>query len=168
MCVTDRELFSIPVFCIGPRAVLDLPDEVDFGEVPVKKLCKRVLGIRNIGDGVALVMHFDHLDSPTGEKLKIELRGKGIEALVKLKDDSVKMNDTFIGLQAKSSIFIQNQSSDFISYKWSPFKNADEESFVNETLIETFANTGNFESRMKEKLITWIRKFSEQQIVSSF
>ncbi|CAH8852925.1 unnamed protein product [Trichobilharzia szidati] len=55
MCVTDRELFSIPVFCIGPRAVLDLPDEVDFGEVPVKKLSKRVLGIRNIGDGVALV-----------------------------------------------------------------------------------------------------------------
>ncbi|CAH8852927.1 unnamed protein product [Trichobilharzia szidati] len=109
-------------------------------------------------------MHYDHLDSPTGEKLKIELRGKGIEALVKLKDDSVKMNETFIGLQAKSSIFIQNQSSDFISYKWSPFENADEESFVNETLIETFANTGNFEPRMKEKLITWIRKFSEQQI----
>ncbi|VDO63588.1 unnamed protein product [Schistosoma margrebowiei] len=36
MCVTDRELFSVPVFCIGPRAVLELPDDICFDEVPLK------------------------------------------------------------------------------------------------------------------------------------
>ncbi|KAH8872458.1 Hydrocephalus-inducing protein like [Schistosoma japonicum] len=55
MCVTDRELFSVPIFCIGPRAILDLPDDIYFNEVPVKVMNKKVLGVRNIGNFLATV-----------------------------------------------------------------------------------------------------------------
>ncbi|CAH8595198.1 unnamed protein product [Heterobilharzia americana] len=201
MCVTDRELFSIPVFCIGPRAILDLPDEICFGEVPVKVTNKKVLGIRNTGDGIAMIKldtakpffvdpvvlkvapgaleeitisfipeSTDNLCRKmfivynTGEKLQIDLHGKGVEAPVNLKDKDINLNGTFIGLHTQASVFIENNSSDFVSYKWSPFRNPGEESSVNEILIGTFSDKQDFESELKQKLITWIRNFSEQQI----
>lgn len=36
ICITEREKFLVPVRAIGARAILDFPDEVNFGTCPVK------------------------------------------------------------------------------------------------------------------------------------
>lgn len=36
ICITEREKFLVPVKAIGARAILDFPDEVNFGTCPVK------------------------------------------------------------------------------------------------------------------------------------
>lgn len=48
--VTERERFLIPVRAIGPRAVLDFPDELGFTNCPVNYPSKRVILVRNIGN----------------------------------------------------------------------------------------------------------------------
>ena len=50
---TEREKFIIPIKCIGSRAILDFPDEINFAlnnSCPVKYLNSKVLLIRNIGN----------------------------------------------------------------------------------------------------------------------
>lgn len=50
---TEREKFVIPIKCIGSRAILDFPDEINFSVTslcPVKYLNSKVLLIRNIGN----------------------------------------------------------------------------------------------------------------------
>ncbi|CAH8559949.1 unnamed protein product [Schistosoma mattheei] len=201
MCVTDRELFSVPVFCIGPRAVLELPDDICFDEVPVKVMSKKLIGVRNIGNCQASVK-FDTMKPffvepislkiesgaleeikvsfipentgevsksmfiiyDTGERLQINLHGQGRESLVYLRDNKVSVNGTFIGLHSQTKAFIVNDSSDVISFKWSPFENSEEESLVNDLLVGTLNNACDFKSLLKQKLITWVRKFSDQQI----
>jgi hydrocephalus-inducing protein len=47
---TEREKFVVPIKCIGSRAILDFPDEINFSMCPVKYLNSKVILIRNIGD----------------------------------------------------------------------------------------------------------------------
>ena len=50
---TEREKFIIPIKCIGSRAILDFPDEINFSlnaTCAVKHLNSKVLLIRNIGN----------------------------------------------------------------------------------------------------------------------
>jgi hydrocephalus-inducing protein len=47
---TEREKFIIPIRCIGSRAILDFPDEINFSLNPVRHLNSKVLLIRNIGN----------------------------------------------------------------------------------------------------------------------
>lgn len=50
---TEREKFVVPIKCIGSRAILDFPDEINFSIntlCPVKHLNSKVLLIRNIGN----------------------------------------------------------------------------------------------------------------------
>ncbi|XP_014668502.1 PREDICTED: LOW QUALITY PROTEIN: hydrocephalus-inducing protein homolog [Priapulus caudatus] len=49
VCRTDRETFTIPIRAIGPRAVLDFPDVVQFPSVPVKHPASKTFLLRNIG-----------------------------------------------------------------------------------------------------------------------
>ena len=53
LCITDRELFSIPVFCIGPRAKLSIPKEIDFGLQAIRYPTIRTVCLHNVGDVVA-------------------------------------------------------------------------------------------------------------------
>ena len=46
---TEREKFLVPVHCMGSRAVLDFPDNVDFGTQPVKHESSKTLLVRNVG-----------------------------------------------------------------------------------------------------------------------
>ncbi|GAA47251.1 hydrocephalus-inducing protein homolog, partial [Clonorchis sinensis] len=55
ICVTDRELYSIPVDCIGPRAVLDIPDEITFDDTPIRHTSSKNLIVRNNGNATACV-----------------------------------------------------------------------------------------------------------------
>ena len=48
--VTEREKFVVPIRAIGCRALLDFPDYVDFGPVPVKHNSEKPIIIRNIGE----------------------------------------------------------------------------------------------------------------------
>ncbi|XP_013405663.1 hydrocephalus-inducing protein [Lingula anatina] len=50
VCVTEREKFIVPVKCIGARALLDFPDEVNFPVSPVKYPSTKTLLVRNIGN----------------------------------------------------------------------------------------------------------------------
>lgn len=36
ICITEREKFLVPVRATGARAILDFPDEINFGSAPVK------------------------------------------------------------------------------------------------------------------------------------
>ncbi|XP_076808093.1 hydrocephalus-inducing protein homolog isoform X2 [Clavelina lepadiformis] len=50
ICMTEREKFIVPVQAIGARAILDFPDEVNFGICPVKHNSSKILFVRNIGN----------------------------------------------------------------------------------------------------------------------
>ena len=49
MCITEREKFLIPVRALGPRSVLDFPDELHFPMAPVKYASTKTVLVRNVG-----------------------------------------------------------------------------------------------------------------------
>ncbi|NXY09427.1 HYDIN protein, partial [Pteruthius melanotis] len=53
LCISEREEFIVPIRAIGARAILDLPDQLDFLECPVKYSSEKTLLIRNLGNRVA-------------------------------------------------------------------------------------------------------------------
>ncbi len=48
--LTEREMFVVPIRAIGCKAVIDFPDSLDFGRVPVKYETKKPVVISNIGE----------------------------------------------------------------------------------------------------------------------
>jgi len=50
MVLTEREKFIVPIRAVGCRAMLDFPDDLDFGQVPVKHVTEKPVMIRNIGE----------------------------------------------------------------------------------------------------------------------
>lgn len=48
--VTERERFVVPIRAIGCRSLLDFPDSLDFGPVPVKHQAEKPVMVRNIGE----------------------------------------------------------------------------------------------------------------------
>jgi len=50
MVLTEREKFIVPIRGIGCRSMLDFPDQLDFGLVPVKHETEKPVMIRNIGE----------------------------------------------------------------------------------------------------------------------
>jgi hydrocephalus-inducing protein len=48
--LTERERFVVPIRAVGCRAMLDFPDTLDFGQVPVKHVTEKPVMIRNIGE----------------------------------------------------------------------------------------------------------------------
>lgn len=50
MVVTEREKFIVPIRAVGYRSMLDFPDTLDFGLVPVKHVAEKPVMIRNIGE----------------------------------------------------------------------------------------------------------------------
>ncbi|EDQ90671.1 uncharacterized protein MONBRDRAFT_18473 [Monosiga brevicollis MX1] len=55
VCLTEREKFVIPVHAIGGRGILDIVDNVDFGECMVKSTGTKAVLLRNIGRAPAQV-----------------------------------------------------------------------------------------------------------------
>jgi len=53
ICSTEREKFLVPVRAIGTRPRLTLPNEIDFGESPIKSLTQRKISVQNVGTAVA-------------------------------------------------------------------------------------------------------------------
>uniref|UniRef100_G3VZI4 HYDIN axonemal central pair apparatus protein n=1 Tax=Sarcophilus harrisii TaxID=9305 RepID=G3VZI4_SARHA len=53
-CVTEREKFIVPIKARGARAILDFPDELNFGVCPVKYSTQKILLVRNIGNREAV------------------------------------------------------------------------------------------------------------------
>ncbi|XP_069510876.1 hydrocephalus-inducing protein homolog [Ambystoma mexicanum] len=49
-CITEREMFVVPIRAIGARAILDFPDHLNFSTCPVKYNSQKTLLIRNIGN----------------------------------------------------------------------------------------------------------------------
>lgn len=50
MVITEREKFIVPIRAMGCRAILDFPDQLDFGLVPVKYDNEKPVILRNIGE----------------------------------------------------------------------------------------------------------------------
>ena len=48
--VTEREKFIVPIRAVGCRAMLDFPDSLDFGLVPVKHTAEKPVMVRNTGE----------------------------------------------------------------------------------------------------------------------
>ncbi|CAH1779299.1 unnamed protein product [Owenia fusiformis] len=48
--ITEREKFIVPVKCIGARALLDFPDDINFAVCPVKHASTKTLLVRNVGN----------------------------------------------------------------------------------------------------------------------
>ncbi len=80
---TEREKFVIPIKCIGSRAILDFPDEINFSlsaTCAVKHLHSKCLLIRNVGNRDAkFSLHVDapfsvspdHGILPVGENMQV-------------------------------------------------------------------------------------------------
>ena len=49
VCRTEREKFVIPVYAMGPRPVLDFPDDITFAPTAVKNTMEKTLIVRNVG-----------------------------------------------------------------------------------------------------------------------
>lgn len=47
---TEREKFIVPIRAVGKRAMIDFPDSLDFGNVPVKYVTEKPVIIRNLGE----------------------------------------------------------------------------------------------------------------------
>ena len=47
---TERERFQIPVKAMGSRAMVEFPDVIDFGRVPVKHRAEKPVMMRNVGE----------------------------------------------------------------------------------------------------------------------
>jgi hydrocephalus-inducing protein len=65
MVLTEREKFIVPIRAIGCRAMLEFPDALDFGLVPVKFETEKAVMIRNIGEKTTKW----HIKTPPGFKL---------------------------------------------------------------------------------------------------
>lgn len=65
MVVTEREKFVVPIRAVGCRAMLDFPDSLDFGLVPVKHTAEKPVMIRNIGEKTTKW----HIKVPNGFKI---------------------------------------------------------------------------------------------------
>lgn len=50
MVLTEREKFIVPVRAVGCRSMIDFPDVLDFGQVPVKHATEKPVMIRNVGE----------------------------------------------------------------------------------------------------------------------
>ena len=48
--LTEREKFIVPIRAVGCRAMIDFPDVLDFGQVPVKHNTEKPVMIRNVGE----------------------------------------------------------------------------------------------------------------------
>ena len=48
--ITEREKYVVPIHAIGPRAILDFPDEISFQTCPVRYATRKTLLVRNIGN----------------------------------------------------------------------------------------------------------------------
>eukprot|EP01041_Mallomonas_annulata_P003640 gene3640-7257_t len=53
VCVTEREKFVVPIRAIGHRPNLNFPDEINFGQCPVKSTARKMILVQNIGASVA-------------------------------------------------------------------------------------------------------------------
>lgn len=65
MVVTEREKFVVPIRAVGCRAMLDFPDSLDFGLVPVKHTAEKPVMIRNVGEKTTKW----HIKVPNGFKV---------------------------------------------------------------------------------------------------
>ncbi|VDK86132.1 unnamed protein product [Dibothriocephalus latus] len=50
VCTTDREVFSIPIYCIGRRSSLEGPKSITFVNCPVKQTLEKAISLRNTGE----------------------------------------------------------------------------------------------------------------------
>jgi hydrocephalus-inducing protein len=62
MILTEREKFIVPIRAVGCRAMLDFPDSLDFGLVPVKHTAEKPVMVRNIGEKTTKW----HIKTPNG------------------------------------------------------------------------------------------------------
>jgi hydrocephalus-inducing protein len=65
MIVTEREKFVVPIRAVGCRSMVDFPDSLDFGLVPVKHPAEKPIMIRNIGEKTTKW----HIKVPNGFKI---------------------------------------------------------------------------------------------------
>lgn len=62
--VTDQDRFEVPVRAIGPRAILDFPDELRLPLCPVKASTEKTHFVRNVGNSKAnFTLHTQRLES---------------------------------------------------------------------------------------------------------
>ncbi|OON14314.1 hypothetical protein X801_09895 [Opisthorchis viverrini] len=152
ICATDREIYSIPVNCIGPRAVLDIPDEITFDDTPIRHTISKSIVVRNKGNATACVFPTEWTVQPngfietavtfcphesreyaerlhavlaTGEQLEIGLRGRGVIAPVRLNPAQIVFPDTYVGLSTTQTTRITNESSIPLIFTWSRFGEMD-------------------------------------------
>lgn len=123
--ITERERFIVPIRATGGGALLDMPDEVDFGLSPVKYEAPKTIMVRNVGekptkfllkvpapfsssiqDGyleVGEIMQVDVVFRPDKaepyEREMLIIYGDGVETYVTLRGRAENVNVTFSATQ---------------------------------------------------------------------
>ncbi|KAK0159232.1 hypothetical protein PV328_010140 [Microctonus aethiopoides] len=157
----DFGTVTIPIIALGPRAILDFPDNIMMPDTPVNSSSSRPILIRNSGDSTAIFDVFSssphflieplcgaikqgesqqfiidfvapstgsftsiiYFRYETGELLKMNAHGTGINCSVHLETDELHMGDTFLGLSSAKSLKIFNNSEHIVKFHWMKHEN---------------------------------------------
>ncbi|CAH8550445.1 unnamed protein product [Dicrocoelium dendriticum] len=163
LCITDRETYKIPIYCLGPRAILDFPDVIDFGSCTIKYNTSKFIMIRNVGKTASSVTL--HTTPSSGETLFVKLKGVGQLAAVQLEADVLNLGSTYIGQSATKNCIIYNKSDVCIRYRWSPLKdNIEEENEKHKLATWVTVPSKQRHSITKGKLISWFEHLSSEKL----
>eukprot|EP00501_MAST-03F_sp_TOSAG23-6_P000263 GSMAST32.ASY1.ANO1.269.1 assembled CDS len=139
ICVTEREKFIVPIICVGTRPCLDFPDEFRFDIGPVKFAQTKSFVARNVGqladrfklqtsppfsvhcESVQVSVTFTPPDaSDYEEELMITYESNpDVKIYMKL----VGGANSYISLQAHSTLRIQNRTDVPVKFEWKSFGN---------------------------------------------
>uniref|UniRef100_T1J490 Uncharacterized protein n=1 Tax=Strigamia maritima TaxID=126957 RepID=T1J490_STRMM len=165
-CTSTGKILVIPVFGIGPRAYLDLPDTILFPScptllklrfdyssfhvnptqcvIPVNSTLQIEIEFNPQFEGEShdeLLIHYEtgFDKSPTvfnfpiynigflGERVYVQLDGISENINIRLGNNTIPMDNTYIGLKSVRQISLINSSDISCHFKWSKFSTREEE-----------------------------------------
>ncbi|XP_039554354.1 hydrocephalus-inducing protein-like, partial [Passer montanus] len=105
LCTTEREEFIVPIRAIGPRAILDFPDQLDFSTRAEPFLSRKAMG----------------------EETHTSLHGRAVDVPIRLDRNTVSLEKTYIGMSNRTTVRIHNQSNITARFQWKAVDTEEEE-----------------------------------------
>lgn len=87
-----------------------------------------------------------------GVRLKIRVKCNTVNSNILLNNDTIRFDDTFIGLQRKEELVLENRSDHFCKFQWKLYKSTNIEMMRMEHFRDGFEQIRDFESLRYVKL----------------
>ncbi|NWR81583.1 HYDIN protein, partial [Centropus unirufus] len=132
-CITERDMFNVPIRAIGARAILDFPDRLNFSTCPVKYSTQKTLLVHNFGNQEARYRISTQSLTVTllcfvpGENIHTSLYGTAVDVDIGLDRSSLTIEKTFLSLANRSSVVLYNRSKITAHFQWKTLATPEEE-----------------------------------------